>query len=115
MICKNCGFENQDNTGWCKKCGISFFDMSFKLYWYTIFAGFIIGFLTLHVLYALLGSKHVFTFGMIPIIFISCWFTYKLAYNKNMQEAYDFNALINAGITGSFLGISVLLYLMSII
>jgi hypothetical protein len=99
----------------CKKCGVSFFEVMFKPYWYTVFAGLLIGFLALHILYAVLGTKHVFTIGMLPIIFISCCVTYMLAYNRNIQETYDFNAVINAGITGIFLGISVLLYLLSII
>lgn len=115
MICKNCGHENLEGANFCVRCGISFFEVNFKIYWYSIIAGVIFGIFALHILYAVIGTKHVFTFGMIPIIMVSSVITGLLAYNRNLQAVYDFNAVINSGMTGMILGVSMILYLLSII
>lgn len=96
--------ENPDDVKFCRKCGKSFYLVTFKPYWLSIGLGVVLGLLITSLSYKLLGND-VILFATFVGAVAGGGITAVMAYNKNVMVDYDCNPSLNGALSGFITGI----------
>ena len=108
MKCKNCGTENSDDVGSCKKCGKGVNENKYWICWIPVGIGAAVGVILLFILRALMGDGNLLLATFIPWVMLSGAVATVLSYDKNVRAGYDFNPLISGIIAGTIAGLLIL-------
>ena len=122
MKCKNCGTENQEKEQYCKKCGKSFYELTFKEAvsraifnpnWLNVGLGVTASFIILAIFYGFMDAFDTFVYGMIPALLTGGAVTGILFYNRNVRANYDYVPSVSGAVTGLIAGFIVLIAIMA--
>jgi len=122
MKCKNCGTENQEKEQYCRKCGKSFYELTFKEAvsraifnpnWLNVGLGVIASFIILAIFYGFMDAFDTFAYGMIPALLTGGAITGIQFYNLNVRANYDYVPSISGAVTGLIAGFAVLITIMA--
>lgn len=122
MKCKNCGTENQEKEQYCKKCGKSLYELTFKEAvsraifnpnWLNVGLGVVASFIILVVFYGFMDAFDTFVYGMIPALLTGGAVTSILFRNKNVRAGYDYFPILSGAVTGLIAGFIVLVAIMA--
>ena len=122
MKCKNCGTENQEKEQYCKKCGKSLYELTFKEAvsraifnpnWLNVGLGVAASFIVLAVFYGFMDAFDTFVYGMMPALLVGVAVTSILFRNKNVRAGYDYFPILSGAVTGLIAGFVVLIAIMA--